>query len=175
MMDKIKDIWVNLAPNKKRWALWISILVVLVPLLILLMPENNSPRSKANKEKVIQNVLTDSDTAGVSQNAIAARLRSLDESIRSTKQSVENLTKTLDPDALNKRLNAIESAQKSESAARASLATRIDSIKNGYTVSGSSNNKNIYAAPKEGKPVSPTDNEGNTDTLQRVYENDLGP
>lgn len=76
------------------------------------MPENNSPRSKANKEKVIQNVLTDSDTAGVSQNAIAARLRSLDESIRSTKQSVENLTKTLDPDALNKRLNAIESAQK---------------------------------------------------------------
>ncbi|HGO4611688.1 TPA: hypothetical protein MCO37_005003, partial [Klebsiella pneumoniae] len=175
MMDKIKDIWVNLAPNKKRWALWISILVVLVPLLILLMPENNSPRSKANKEKVIQNVLTDSDTAGVSQNAIAARLRSLDESIRSTKQSVENLTKTLDPDALNKRLNAIESAQKSESAARATLATRIDSIKNGYTVSGSSNNKNIYAAPKEGKPVSPTDNEGNTDTLQRVYENDLGP
>ncbi|HBX5762658.1 TPA: conjugal transfer protein TrbI [Klebsiella pneumoniae] len=175
MMDKIKDIWVNLAPNKKRWALWISILVVLVPLLILLMPENNSPRSKANKEKVIQNVLTDSDTAGVSQNAIAARLRSLDESIKSTKQSVENLTKTLDPDALNKRLNAIESAQKSESAARASLATRIDDIKNGYTVSGSSNNKNIYAAPKEGKPVSPTDNEGNTDTLQRVYENDLGP
>ncbi|MBK0684675.1 hypothetical protein, partial [Klebsiella pneumoniae] len=67
------------------------------------------------------------------------------------------------------------SAQKSESAARATLATRIDSIKNGYTVSGSSNNKNIYAAPKEGKPVSPTDNEGNTDTLQRVYENDLGP
>ncbi|ENG2541267.1 TraB/VirB10 family protein [Klebsiella pneumoniae] len=175
MMDKIKDIWVSLAPNKKRWALWISILVVLVPLLILLMPENNSPRSKANKEKVIQNVLTDSDTAGVSQNAIAARLRSLDESIRSTKQSVENLTKTLDPDALNKRLNAIESAQKSESAARATLATRIDSIKNGYTASGSSNNKNIYAAPKEGKPVSPTDNEGNTDTLQRVYENDLGP
>lgn len=177
-MEKLKDIWVNLAPNKKRWALWIAILVVLVPILVLLMPANNSPRSKSTKEKVIQNVLTDSDTTGVSQNAIAARLRSLDDSIKSTKQSVDNLTKTLDPDTLNKRLNAIESAQKSEAASRASLATRVDNLSArsaGYSASSTSNNKNIYAAPKDGKATDVTDNQSNTDTLQRVYESDVAP
>lgn len=174
-MDKIKDIWVNLAPNKKRWALWIAILVVLIPILVLLMPENNSPRSKSNKEKVIQNVLTDSDTTGVSQNAIAARLRSLDDSIKSTKQSVETLTKTLDPEVLNKRLSAIESAQKSEAASRASLATRVDSLKAGISANGTSANKNLYATPKDGKPSDVTDNESNNGTLQRVYESDVAP
>lgn len=175
MMDKIKDIWINLAPNKKRWALWIAILVVLIPLLVLLMPENSSPRSKTNKEKVIQNVLTDSDTTGVSQNAIAARLRSLDESIKSTKSSVDNLTKTLDPDTLNKRLNTIESTQKSEASSRAALATRIDNLNAKYNSGVTSGNKNIYAAPKDGKPQVSAGDESNTGTLQRVYENDVAP
>lgn len=174
-MDKIKDIWVNLAPKKKRWALWIGILAVLIPLLLLLMPENNTPRTKAKKEQVIQNVLTDSDTAGVSQNAIAARLRSLDDSIKGTKTVVENLSKTLDPEALNKRLNAIESAQKAEASARNALSARIDNMakqqpltSNAY---GTAPNK-PYVAPKDGQPVAPQQSVNKNGTLQRVYESE---
>ncbi|EGT5675172.1 conjugal transfer protein TrbI [Cronobacter dublinensis subsp. dublinensis] len=174
-MEKIKDIWVNLAPKKKKWALWIAILAVLIPLLLVLMPENNTPRSKAKKEQVIQNVLTDSDTAGVSQNAIAARLRSLDDSIKGTNGLVQNLTKTLDPDSLNKRLLAIESAQKAEASARAALSTRVDNLAKQSPLSsgayGPMPNKS-YSAPKDGQPAAPTQNENNNGTLQRVYESE---
>ncbi|PHM72188.1 TraB/VirB10 family protein [Xenorhabdus sp. KJ12.1] len=173
-MDKLKDIWINLAPNKKRWALWIGILVILIPFLILLMPENNSPRLKANKEQVIQNVLTDSDTTGVSQNAIAARLRSLDESIKSANASVERLTKSLDPDALNRRLNTIEAAQKAESHARANINNRIDAL-NSKTSGIIAGKKDTYVAPKDGKIAVSSDDTNNNGTLQRVYENDFPP
>lgn len=177
-MDKIKDIWINLAPNKKRWALWITGLFTLVSILIFLMPENSSPRKTQAKNQVIKNILTDSDTTGVSQNAIASQLRSLDINIKNTKKSVENLTATLDPEALNKRLTALENAQKNEAASRTSLVTRVDSLSARqamYPTGGSSITKDTNTAPKDGKSPDSTNSERNTGTLQRVYEANVSP
>ncbi|ELY4881495.1 TrbI/VirB10 family protein [Providencia sp. CRE-3FA-0001] len=183
-MEKLKDLWANLDAKKKRYALWAGLAIVIIPLLLVIMPENSSPRSKATKEKVIQNVLTDSDTTGVSQNAIAARLRSLDETIKSTKTAVDTLNKTLDPDALNKRLTNIENVQKNEAAARQTLNNRIDTlIKNppASSTGGALNPKNVFAAPQDGQSGEAAENQPQnarataSGTLQSVYENDIAP
>lgn len=175
-MQNIKDMWANVSAKKRRYIIWGAGFAVLIPTLLLLMPEGNTPRSKTKNNQVIQNVLTDSDTTGVSQNAIAARLRSLDDTIKNTKFAVDTLNKNLDPAALNKRLTSIESQLKDETTARTNLANRVDTISKQPTVigGGSGNTpKSTYTPPKEGQASAPAQNEGNSDTLQRVYQTDM--
>lgn len=178
-MDKFKDLWANLSAKKKKWTICIAIIAVLIPLILILSPQSATPRAKTQKEQIIQNVLTDSDTTGVSQNAIAARLRSLADDISTTRNSVDKLIKTLDPDALNKRLLAIEAAQKQEVSDRKTLAARVEVVAKQPAsttvapVSGVATGAGIaktYAPPKDGQPETPAVTENNSGTLQRVYE-----
>ncbi len=175
MIDNLKNSWINFSAKKKRLFLWAALLIILIPLLLLLMPESTSPRSKSNSnDRVIQNVLTDSDTTGVSQNAIAARLRSLSESLNKTNQSVEELAKSLKVDDINKRLLAIEARQKNETSQREALEKR---IKDGYAplpYATGARSRDIYGADgktmekggdKSGAKIKESDA-----TLQRVYE-----
>lgn len=178
MIERLKDIWGNFSPKKQRWVLWGSILVILIPLMVVIMPENNTPRSKANNDnKPIENILTDSDTTGVSQNAIAARLRSLDDNIKSSKSSVELLVKTLDPESLNRRLSSIEDKQKAEANARVAMNARIDALAtrpNGHT-GGSDVKKDAAPVPLDDKSSNPVSGKAKADTLQQVYENSVQP
>ncbi len=63
---------------------------------------------------MIASVLTDGDTNGVSQNAIAARIRALDKTIKEQGQLIKTLTEKYGADQTAQRLSNLENNQKNQ-------------------------------------------------------------
>lgn len=62
-MSKLKERWETLDAKKKRLFVWGGTLVVLIPSILLLMPESRTPSSRGPSEQIISSVLTDSDVS----------------------------------------------------------------------------------------------------------------
>lgn len=69
-MSKLKERWDTLDAKKTSFVLG-GTFVVLIPAILLLMPESRTPAARGPSEQVISSVLTDTDTQGL------ARTRSL--------------------------------------------------------------------------------------------------
>lgn len=82
MLIPLKEKWASISAKHKKWVLWAGVFTFAVLFLLLVIPDSAGPRNRAPQEKVIASVLTDGDTNGVSQNAIAARIRALDKTIK---------------------------------------------------------------------------------------------
>jgi conjugal transfer pilus assembly protein TraB len=79
---------------------------------------------------VIASVLTDGDTNGVSQNAIAARIRALDKTIKEQGQLIKTLTEKYGADQTAQRLSNLENNQKKSGAEVAAIKKRVDTVSN---------------------------------------------
>ncbi|EYU15107.1 TraB/VirB10 family protein [Photorhabdus aegyptia] len=175
-MINVSEEWASMSAKKKRLLVWGGGLAVLIPILLLLMPDVPAPRSRVNDDKVISSILTDSDTTGVSQNAIAARLRALDESMTKNNRQIEILVKNSNMDEIKKRLTTLETQQRNASQEQAALKKRLENSTNAipYPVSSTSQTKRRadYNVPKSNdvgvaiKSIRPND----YNTLQRVYQ-----
>ncbi|WP_277850680.1 TrbI/VirB10 family protein [Moellerella wisconsensis] len=181
-MSKIKERWETLDAKKKRLFVWGGTLVVLIPSILMLMPESRKPASRGPSEQIISSVLTDSDTQGVSQNAIAARLRALGESIEKQNTNITDLKKSLNVEEINKRLITIEQQQRSDRIEQEKLKKRVESAATVMPYTKSVRSIDIYNGGKDAKqgvekltPDSVHDELNNNDTLQRVYENSQQP
>ncbi|WP_434526470.1 TraB/VirB10 family protein [Photorhabdus asymbiotica] len=178
-MINVSEKWAFISAKKKRLLVWGGGLAVLIPILLLLMPDVPAPRSRVNDDKVISSILTDSDTTGVSQNAIAARLRALDESMMKNNQQIEMLAKNSNIDEIKKRLTTLETQQRNASLEQAALKKRLENSTNAmpYPASSTSQTKSRedYNVPKSNnfgtviKLIRPNDY-NNSNTLQRVYQ-----
>lgn len=181
-MSILKERWDTLDAKKKRIFVLGGTFVVLIPIILLLMPESRTPSVRGPSEQVISSVLTDTDTQGVSQNAIAARLRSLGEAIEKQNSNITDLKKSLNVDEINKRLVAIEQQQRADRIEQEKLKKRVAEGATVLPYSKSVRSKDVYSGDNQGKQGvekltsdSVHENLNNDDTLQRVYENTQQP
>jgi conjugal transfer pilus assembly protein TraB len=153
--------------------------------LLLVIPDSAGPRNRAPQEKVIASVLTDGDTNGVSQNAIAARIRALDKTIKEQGQLIKTLTEKYGADQTAQRLSNLENNQKKSGAEVAAIKKRVDTVSNPVPYSqqsrgatplagnGQRNVPTLYKPEEISAPSVAPRNSGsfnNGKTLQRVYE-----
>lgn len=190
MVNQFKERWATLSAKHKKWTLWAGALAMAIPVLLYVMPDSSSPRSRTPQEKVINSVLTDGDTNGVSQNAIAARLRSLDKTISEQGQMIKSLTEKYGSDQTAQRLADLEKNQQRAGAEVSSIKKRVDNVANpvpysqqshgttGLTASTQRNVPTLYKPEEISAPSVAPRNSGsfnNGKTLQRVYEDAVPP
>ncbi|MDM4819826.1 hypothetical protein [Escherichia coli] len=139
---------------------------------------------------MIASVLTDGDTNGVSQNAIAARIRALDKTIKEQGQLIKTLTEKYGADQTAQRLSNLENNQKKSGAEVAAIKKRVDTVSNPVPYSqqsrgatplagnGQRNVPTLYKPEEISAPSVAPRNSGsfnNGKTLQRVYEDAAPP
>ncbi|MFP4910423.1 hypothetical protein [Providencia hangzhouensis] len=146
------------------------------------MPESRTPAARGPSEQVISSVLTHTDTQGVSQNAIAARLRALGEAIEKQNSNITDLKKSINVDEINKRLIAIEQQQRTDRIEQEKLKKRVAEGSTVLPYSKSVRSKDVYSGDNNAKQGvekltsdSVHENLNNDGTLQRVYENTQQP
>ncbi|EGN5360017.1 conjugal transfer protein TrbI [Salmonella enterica] len=190
MLIPLKEKWASISAKHKKWILWAGVTTLAVLFLLFVIPDSAGPRNRAPQEKVIASVLTDGDTNGVSQNAIAARIRALDKTIKDQGQLIKELTEKYGSDQTAQRLSNLENNQKKSGAEVAAIKKRVDTVSNPVPYSqqsrgatplagnGQRNVPTLYKPEEISAPSVAPRNSGsfnNGKTLQRVYEDAAPP
>ncbi|GAA4649325.1 TraB/VirB10 family protein [Kistimonas scapharcae] len=112
----LRNIWENLSPKNRRIVVVGGLVFTLISIIVLASPDDGEKRSrKTDKERKIENILTDVDTRSLSIESIASQLRQeisrndkLSAEVAHARKKAEDAESQLKGiDRLEKRLNAL--------------------------------------------------------------------
>lgn len=96
-MRLLKEKWDDFDPKKKRLAVvGAVVLVALVVISMVTGQDSGKSSSKASRQEVIKNVLTDSDTRNVGLDALSADLKALRSDNRKIERQIQTITRDLE-------------------------------------------------------------------------------